>query len=96
MAQNNCFKISKSVLNQHATTERMAALYTSIEPLKHSLDELRILRVGKVTDALGIAKSTFYKLVADGKFPKPTPIGARSVGWPSHVVISYLTSLGAK
>lgn len=35
---------------------------------------------------LGISVSTLDRMVRDQKFPAPTCLGARAVGWPSHVV----------
>lgn len=29
----------------------------------------------------GLSKSTIYRKVADGTFPKPVPLGANSSGW---------------
>ena len=45
------------------------------------LEEHRILRIGKVSEMTGVRKSTIYKKVADGSFPEPIRLGARSVGW---------------
>lgn len=35
---------------------------------------------------LGISVSTLDRMVRDQKFPAPTCLGARAVGWPSDVV----------
>jgi prophage regulatory protein len=42
---------------------------------------MRILRLKAVIDATGLARSTIYKYVAEGTFPKPIPLGDRCVGW---------------
>lgn len=42
---------------------------------------MRILRLKNVIDATGLGRSTIYKFVAEGTFPKPIPLGDRCVGW---------------
>jgi len=42
---------------------------------------MRILRLKAVIDATGLARSTIYKYVTEGTFPKPIPLGDRCVGW---------------
>lgn len=42
----------------------------------------RILRRKQVEDKTGLARSTIYKRIADGKFPKQINLGgARAIGW---------------
>ena len=40
-----------------------------------------IMRLPQVTKAIGLARSTIYKRVAAGTFPKPIRLGPRAVGW---------------
>ena len=54
------------------------------------LEEHRILRIGKVSEMTGVRKSTIYKNVADGSFPKPIRLGARSVGWRLSDIVAWL------
>ena len=54
------------------------------------LEEHRILRIGKVSEMTGVRKSTIYKNVADGSFPKPIRLGARSVGWLLSDIVAWL------
>lgn len=42
---------------------------------------LRIIRLPDVKKTTGLAKSTIYKKVAANEFPKPIPLGSKSVGW---------------
>jgi prophage regulatory protein len=41
----------------------------------------RILRKRQVLETTGLANSTMYKYISEGRFPKPIHLGARSVGW---------------
>ncbi len=41
----------------------------------------RILRMKTILSRTGLSKSTIYRKVADGTFPKPVPLGANSSGW---------------
>lgn len=42
---------------------------------------MRILRLKDVISHTGLARSTIYKYVDEGSFPKPVPLGGRCVGW---------------
>jgi len=51
---------------------------------------MRIMRLKEVMDTTGLGRSYIYKLIADGVFPKPVPLGARATGWVSDVVESWI------
>lgn len=42
---------------------------------------MRILRLKDVIEKTGLARSTIYKHIDLGIFPKPVPLGGRAVGW---------------
>ncbi len=42
---------------------------------------VRFVRLPEVMERTGLSRSTIYVRVAEGRFPKPVPLGARSVGW---------------
>ena len=42
---------------------------------------MRIIRLKEVLKDTGLARSTIYKYVALGLFPKPVALGVRAVGW---------------
>jgi prophage regulatory protein len=42
---------------------------------------MKIIRLKQVMDVTGLARSTIYKYIADGVFPKNISLGGRSVGW---------------
>ncbi|MDU9410021.1 AlpA family transcriptional regulator [Pseudomonas sp. zfem001] len=42
---------------------------------------MKILRLSAVIESTGLARSTIYKFVGTGDFPKPVPLVGRSVGW---------------
>jgi len=51
---------------------------------------MRILRMKTVIEITGLARSTVYKYVAEGIFPKPISLGGRSVGWLESEVHSWI------
>ncbi len=53
---------------------------------------MRILRMKTVIEITGLARSTVYKYVAEGIFPKPLALGGRSVGWLESEVHSWIQS----
>ncbi|MDR2709945.1 MAG: AlpA family transcriptional regulator, partial [Burkholderiales bacterium] len=44
-------------------------------------ETLTILRRRQVEDRTGLARSTLYGVIKEGKFPPPVKLGARAVGW---------------
>lgn len=53
---------------------------------------MRILRLKDVIARTGLARSTIYKYVDIGAFPKPIPLGGRSVGWIDSEVDEWILS----
>lgn len=51
---------------------------------------MRIIRLKEVIDITGLARSTVYKYVADGLFPKPVSLGDRAVGWVESEVQEWI------
>ncbi|MBY6222652.1 MULTISPECIES: AlpA family transcriptional regulator [Marinobacter] len=51
---------------------------------------MRILRLQDVISYTGLARSTIYKYVDEGSFPKPVPLGGRSVGWVESEVQTWI------
>lgn len=51
---------------------------------------MKIIRLKAVIDATGLARSTVYKYVGEGSFPKPIPLGDRCVGWLESEVQDWI------
>lgn len=41
-------------------------------------------------DSTGLARSTVYKFIAEGRFPKPVKLGARMVAWVESEVQEWI------
>jgi prophage regulatory protein len=52
-----------------------------------------IIRRKQVEARTGLSRSTIYKRVSDGTFPKPVSLGARAVGWIEAEISEYLARL---
>jgi prophage regulatory protein len=52
--------------------------------------ERRILRRADVEARCGFKRAHLYKLISDGKFPRPLRIGIRAVGWDSVEVDQWI------
>ncbi|SFJ91479.1 transcriptional regulator, AlpA family [Sphingomonas sp. NFR04] len=53
----------------------------------------RILRIKAVMALTGLTRSTLYRKMDAGTFPKNTRISARCVGWRESAVSEWLDSL---
>lgn len=51
----------------------------------------RILRLPQVMAATGFGRSSIYKFMSEGDFPKARRIGPRAVGWDSLEVQEWIT-----
>jgi prophage regulatory protein len=49
----------------------------------------KILRLPQVEEATGESRSTIYKGISEGEFPKPVKLGAKSVGWVEEEIAAY-------
>ncbi|KRV02456.1 phage transcriptional regulator AlpA [Pseudomonas aeruginosa] len=51
---------------------------------------MRIIRLKEVIESTGLARSTIYKYIAEGTFPKPVSLGDRCVGWVDGEVHDWI------
>ena len=51
---------------------------------------MRIIRLKEVLDSTGLARSTIYKHIGEGTFPKPVSLGDRCVGWVDSEVHDWI------
>lgn len=49
-----------------------------------------ILRLPQVQSRTGLSRSTIYAYIAKDQFPSPIKLGARSVGWVSSSIDSWI------
>jgi prophage regulatory protein len=52
----------------------------------------RFIRRGVVEQITGLPTSSLYLEISKGRFPKPVPIGARSVAWIEDEVLAWQES----
>ena len=50
----------------------------------------RVLRLPEVLVRTGLSKSSIYLRISQSSFPKPIPLGGRSVGWVEEQVEHWL------
>jgi len=50
----------------------------------------RILRIKTVLDRTGLSRSTLYRRIAKGSFPKQIAISERCAGWRESAVAEWL------
>lgn len=51
---------------------------------------MRIIRLKEVIDLTGLARSTIYKYIGEGAFPKPVSLGDRCVGWVNSEIHEWI------
>ena len=51
---------------------------------------MRFMRLTEVIKDTGLGRSSIYKRIAEGEFPKPVPLGGRAVGWVSDEVEAWI------
>lgn len=51
---------------------------------------MRIMRLEEVMTVTGFKRSSVYKYMAMGTFPKPVPLSARAVGWVSTEIEDWI------
>ncbi|EMW0554120.1 helix-turn-helix transcriptional regulator [Pseudomonas aeruginosa] len=53
---------------------------------------MKIIRLSGVIETTGLARSTIYKLISEGGFPRPVPLVGRCVGWLESEVQEWIKS----
>lgn len=53
-------------------------------------DNDKILRINTVLDRTGLSRSTLYRKVHDGTFPRQIPISTRCAGWRESAVRQWM------
>ncbi|AOE83086.1 helix-turn-helix transcriptional regulator [Pseudomonas sp. TCU-HL1] len=51
---------------------------------------MKVIRLQQVMEMTGLGRSTVYKYVSENWFPKPIPLGGRSVGWLESEVDEWI------
>lgn len=57
------------------------------------MDIDRLLRLREVKERTGLGKSTIYRKIAAGTFPKPVSVGGQSVRWRESDIGQWIAAL---
>jgi prophage regulatory protein len=52
-----------------------------------------ILRRIELEKRLGLSRSSIYKMMDDGEFPRPVRIGRRAVGWRAEDIETWFETM---
>ena len=52
----------------------------------------RLIRLPEGQHRVGLGRSTIYRWMAEGKFPKPVQLGGYSVAWAEDEVEAWITT----
>lgn len=58
----------------------------AIEPRRTT----RLVRLKEVQHRVGLGRSTIYRWMAEGHFPKPVPLGEHSVAWSQEDIDDWI------
>lgn len=50
----------------------------------------RIYRLNDLTSMLGLGRSTIYRMMGEGQFPRPIHLTRKTVGWRSSEITAWL------
>lgn len=59
-----------------------------------ALSAQRLLRLKDVRSITGLGRSTIYRWMETGRFPKPVRLGPRSVAWIDYEIEAWVTQRG--
>ncbi len=51
----------------------------------------RLIRLPEVQHRVGLGRSTIYRWMAEGKFPKPVQLGGYTVAWSEEEVDAWIS-----
>lgn len=61
--------------------------------MSHKSQNIGLIRLPEVLDMLQISKSTFWKMVSEGKAPKPLKLSVRCAAWRVKDIQEFIDSL---
>lgn len=53
---------------------------------------MRVLRLPEVVERVGLSKSSVWRLIQQGEFPRPIRLGGRAVGWRDDEIEYWIES----
>ena len=56
----------------------------------------RLIRLPEVQHRVGLRRSTIYRWMAEGKFPKALPLGSHAVAWAEADIEFWIAERSAK
>jgi prophage regulatory protein len=56
-------------------------------------NQIRLLRCPSVTHVTGLGRSTIYKKMKEGTFPRPLKISVRHVAWREQDILDWIAEL---
>ena len=54
----------------------------------------RLIRLAEVKHRVGLSRSTIYRWMAEGKFPKPVQLGGYAVAWAQEDIDAWICNKG--
>lgn len=51
---------------------------------------MKLIKLKAVMECTGLARSTVYKFIAEGRFPKPVKLGVRMVAWVESEINAWI------
>lgn len=51
---------------------------------------MRVLRLHQVMDTTGLGRSTIYRYMSEGLFPRSIPLGERCRGWIEGEILDWI------
>jgi prophage regulatory protein len=53
---------------------------------------MKLIRLKQVMECTGLARSTVYKFIAEGDFPKPVKLGVRVAAWVESEINDWVNA----
>jgi prophage regulatory protein len=65
-------------------------------PMENSQQPEHLLRLRDVVERTRLSRSTIYRLIDSGRFPKPFRVGDMAVRWKSSMIDGRITGLSSE
>lgn len=95
VSKATCEVPRKSTDRLQQLLRRSATLPLQLPATATGVEVKRIFRMKELCQTYGLSRSTIYRLIDAGRFPKPIKISAKAVGWISTDLDEWLANRGA-
>lgn len=87
--KNRIMGVKMGVSDQVCAAESLPTMQRTLAD-QRQISSVRVIRLNDVMHMTGLGRSSIYKFIDEGIFPRSVPLGGRSVGWIEAEILGWI------